>query len=1343
MSKIFLFLVLIIILQLFESCLQNSSEEDKRDLLILITGKTQVPNDQYEKIVSKGPKNLLTINIDEIRDTKFPSVEKLSISVNAELEPSVIKFISRSTTGKLIIRDEFFIQLGNNNFIFDNINIETKTIIIYEWIETSNLTFNKTSIHAQDISIMVSSKLEIINTTQKYKKQDLDYSESPTDILWQYVRNSLKGKQNFMKKMFSCKENPKFDVLNEFSVAIGNWAIYNFKDLQKIGIVAKDIIVRDNSNINGNYIVVADSFKVQNGSYLNTHSSGSDYQDNLGRGDIVVSYDHECGFLGGAYAGWGGYGISDSITSTENCIMSNRYKFQIYAEKIIPTGFGSASTYINKNEIGVAEPYTYGTGLVLTNTLHLDKTSNIASGSINNGKTDPGQGYSGGSLFVYSRYWNVQGTISANGETNFKPNTSDLDNMKNGEGGGGHLSIYKSCWSSENCLQNKTSYQEAIKCIVDKANPTSKNNTLTQNKVYSNQELIDFGHKLVGDFGGACKCGDDKIYEVGCYDDNCEKIACLNGIALDKKMFFKGVWSGKAVHCGNVDSGKKEARKGYRELPEDFMKNTDLLKGEDGIVDHSPCPPGHQINQSNNGNCEECSIGYKKIGFFNSKCNECPFNNITRIYKEANNCDDFKCKEKKVLVFFLFNSKCRDLYGLQTQESIKYGKLILIIEGALLLLFLVIKIFRGKEIFENKKCCKKKHKKKISYSYSDEINTSKTADYNSNNIDLSQSQNDRGSSEIDSDNETTLIIQGSNNPKDSWYIELNFSKDFENEYLKSYYQPLPMENLRSYLKVINDKCKWKCGSKFMYFLASFLPWPQNDCFKKCLRKKIANKIKKTIKDINQTEQNKNDPINFRLWSNKSSNCAALILQINKLNFRLKEDDNDKAQLMFISGKMKDTSPLQIEYDRKALEQYLKSRKINEFNIKDGIKEFESLQELTNHYAYGMTVNQDSMNFVYEFFVFIDMVEIMNKFMLEKFNCRFVLTMIETVKRHWQQKKWVFSKITYIESRNYQELKEQQKDIKCSNKYDGKLDYKFYQFLFPVTPTIKESYTNRKSLKMTPNVLQFLKPSKTSMISNKLEEKSENKKLENYKTPLDMLALSNLDLEKDLTNNKKAQEDFLENEKRKHPCNEKLKYFLRSIVQFFYGYFSMDLPVIHKYLLYSFVQVLCFVNFIQGTIFLLFVIAIPKISINWFCILGAILLPFTFCNIYVLFYSFIWNLTLNRRICKELQKSQSKSFVNEIIWLCINTQLTTIKNSHIKDQEKNRDIWSIIVFLSFMQVIKLAQIFMLKFLVAYENKHHLKTAKKLITKNESPKEKKLTFSQELKIEDYQKDWKKKI
>ena len=209
---------------------------------------------------------------------------------------------------------------------------------------------------------------------------------------------------------------------------------------------------------------------------------------------------------------------------------------------------------------------------------------------------------------------------------------------------------------------------------------------------------------------------------------------------------------------------------------------------------------------------------------------------------------------------------------------------------------------------------------------------------------------------------------------------------------------------------------------------------------------------------------------------------------------------------------------------------------------------------------------------------------------------------------------------YIEHRNYEGLRSLQEFIKKCNKYNSKFDYKFYMLLFPVSDYMK-AISNGKNFKISSSMINcnsLIKDSLSICVKHeKSKKKSEKRTKENILAQMDFNDLTKLELEKDLTNkNQKAIENFLDNNKRKHTCSEKINHKLFSIIRFFYGHLSLDLPIYMEYFYYSFMQILLCGNFCFGAMYLSLLIAMP-FNIFWYCILGSILLPFTGSNIYVL------------------------------------------------------------------------------------------------------------------------------
>ena len=73
------------------------------------------------------------------------------------------------------------------------------------------------------------------------------------------------------------------------------------------------------TEINGNIVIAADILNILDRSYLNTFSSGYD-ETGIGTANLIVSYRFSCGTSGGAYAGWGGFGIAGNLIDTTSCI---------------------------------------------------------------------------------------------------------------------------------------------------------------------------------------------------------------------------------------------------------------------------------------------------------------------------------------------------------------------------------------------------------------------------------------------------------------------------------------------------------------------------------------------------------------------------------------------------------------------------------------------------------------------------------------------------------------------------------------------------------------------------------------------------------------------------------------------------------------------------------------------------------------------------------------------------------------------------------------------------------------------------------------------------------------
>lgn len=168
------------------------------------------------------------------------------------------------------------------------------------------------------------------------------------------------------------------------------------------------------SSINSNILIASRKLSVTNGSSVFTSNSGYNNTSGLGTGSVVVSYNYLCGLSGGSYGGWGGYGISDNIKNTKDCIMSNYNHFEIYPQSVFPVSSGCPSSTIGTKINPNREDTSYGATAIIVRELYLDESSSITSGNFQNQQN----GASGGSLFIGSQYWNIRGNITADGERN-------------------------------------------------------------------------------------------------------------------------------------------------------------------------------------------------------------------------------------------------------------------------------------------------------------------------------------------------------------------------------------------------------------------------------------------------------------------------------------------------------------------------------------------------------------------------------------------------------------------------------------------------------------------------------------------------------------------------------------------------------------------------------------------------------------------------------------------------------------------------------------------------------------------------------------------------------------
>lgn len=119
---------------------------------------------------------------------------------------------------------------------------------------------------------------------------------------------------------------------------------------------------------------------------------------------------------------------------------------------------------------------------------------------------------------------------------------------------------------------------------------------------------------------------------------------------------------------------------------------------------------------------------------------------------------------------------------------------------------------------------------------------------------------------------------------------------------------------------------------------------------------------------------------------------------------------ERAQLLYISGDMNKYSPLRLEFN---CDEVLKG-----FSG-DRISEFEKRLVYLNDYMSNMTYDQSTHNFIFDMFILIDYIDIVNKFLREK-GMVIIFTVMRNVKYKYQ-KILVDSKVKYIESKNYWKL----------------------------------------------------------------------------------------------------------------------------------------------------------------------------------------------------------------------------------------------------------------------------------------------------------------------------------
>ena len=119
---------------------------------------------------------------------------------------------------------------------------------------------------------------------------------------------------------------------------------------------------------------------------------------------------------------------------------------------------------------------------------------------------------------------------------------------------------------------------------------------------------------------------------------------------------------------------------------------------------------------------------------------------------------------------------------------------------------------------------------------------------------------------------------------------------------------------------------------------------------------------------------------------------------------------EKAELLYISGDMNKYSPLRLEFNCSEVLKVL---------FLDGKSEFERRLRYLNDYMSNLTYDQSKHNFIFDMYILIDYIDIVNKFLRGR-GLVMIFTIMRNVKYKYQ-KKLVDSKVKYIESKNYWKL----------------------------------------------------------------------------------------------------------------------------------------------------------------------------------------------------------------------------------------------------------------------------------------------------------------------------------
>lgn len=366
-------------------------------------------------------------------------------------------------------------------------------------------------------------------------------------------------------------------------------------------------------------------------------------------------------------------------------------------------------------------------------------------------------------------------------------NQIENDYDVNGEGGGGFVTLYKFCWKQKSCFDNHPiNYNKLASCLQEQNVYIDPSSSVLDNKTFESDDKVTYA----GEYGGYCKCGDNRSYPAGDNNDDCKSLACINGVPDGRCIRSKGVWSGKKVLCGNVILSRVTANKGERILPIWSKILETKILATDGIVNTTPCPLGTAGTY-----CKFCPLGNYRNTFYQDSCKPCNYSDL-RNHTNFNSCTQYSCRTNSVILSILINPDCYPFRRIAYIQIYDKWVILLIIELSMMILMLIVLVFKSTNIWENYK-----ENRKITLIKSHLRQGLKTGRIFYEKKDKNKNDSATIKSELPQNKIPNMIyMSGINEPADQWYLEWKFSKEFESQFKNNKFNNDFTEKLKEYIK---------------------------------------------------------------------------------------------------------------------------------------------------------------------------------------------------------------------------------------------------------------------------------------------------------------------------------------------------------------------------------------------------------------------------------------------------------------------------------------------------------------------------------------------------------------